>query len=520
MTDLRWNLKIIALFSTAIWRMFFENPSALLNNIQEKLRQKGIISSSVVRRFEGFSSSKVSNSLSAGEPTQALRTFERLRPLSRLIFRAQKRSIKRQLALLDAHAISKSRIGDERVEDSPQEPIKAIYIVNNSVPYTQSGYTLRSHKLLQALRNRGLDVLGLTRLGYPIVIGSWPKATNDVVDGIEYARMVPWVYPATEEKRIEKAVRFVVQESIKRKTQILHTTTDFKNGLVVAEAARRLGIPWVYEVRGQLESTWLSKFPAELQEKYSTSEFYLKSANKEIEVMNSANGILVLSEVSRKNLISRGVDRSKIFVVPNAIEPSEIVTDFNKEQLRNELGLSLSQGDFIFGTVTSVVEYEGLDSAVRALQYLPENYKLLIVGDGVYKPNLENLVLSEGLSHRVIFVGRQPSKDAWKWYGVLDVFVVPRQDTRVCRVVTPIKTIMAQAMGIPVVASDLPALREIAGGAEFVEPNSPQDLASSIRLICEKQSGNETVKSSATPQTWESNATIVERCYRYALKRS
>ena len=54
--------------------------------------------------------------------------------------------------------------------------------------------------------------------------------------------------------------------------------------------------------------------------------------------------------------------------------------------------------------------------------------------------------------------------------AALDVFAVPRLDERVCRLVTPLKPVEAMAGGLPVVASDLPALREI------VEPGVTGEL--------------------------------------------
>src|SRR5699024_6414371 len=104
----------------------------------------------------------------------------------------------------------------------------------------------------------------------------------------------------------------------------------------------------------------------------------------------------------------------------------------------------------IVGSVTSVVEYEGLDDLVRAAACGYEE-TVLIVGDGVYLPVLKDLARKLGVADRVIFAGRQDNETIWKWYAAMDIFVVPRKDTLVCRTVTPIKPVMAQALGIPVI---------------------------------------------------------------------
>lgn len=60
-----------------------------------------------------------------------------------------------------------------------------------------------------------------------------------------------------------------------------------------------------------------------------------------------------------------------------------------------------------------------------------------------------------------VFPGRVPAAEALAWYEALDAFVVPRLDTPVCRVVTPLKPLNALALGRPVLASELPALRSL-----------------------------------------------------------
>jgi glycosyltransferase involved in cell wall biosynthesis len=52
------------------------------------------------------------------------------------------------------------------------------------------------------------------------------------------------------------------------------------------------------------------------------------------------------------------------------------------------------------------------------------------------------------------------------YYALLDVFVIPRVPERAARLVTPLKPFEAMAAGIPLVTSDLEALREIVGDGE------------------------------------------------------
>lgn len=360
---------------------------------------------------------------------------------------------------------------------TPTDSPRPLFFLNNSLPYTQSGYTERTRNLLKALRQQGIDLHAVTRLGYPVLVGQLPRKHHNTIDGITYEHLVPVVYPRTLQERGNLAVQELVRIARKQKSTILHTTTEYKNALIVSRAAAQLGIPWIYEVRGELESTWLSRFPAEDQSQAKQSDYYQLAHQQETGAMKAASAVIALSEVSKRSLIERGVPANKIHVVPNAVDESLIGIDYDQYAIRRELGLPAGP---IVGSVTSVVGYEGLDDLIRALEYLSD-VTCLLVGDGSARPELEKLADDLGFSDRVVFAGRQPSETIWKWYAALDVFVIPRKDTEVTRVVTPVKGLIAQGLGKNIVASDLPALREVTGNlANYFPAGDPKALAASI----------------------------------------
>lgn len=384
---------------------------------------------------------------------------------------------------------------------------RVLFYLNNSLPHTQSGYTERTHNILTALIDQGATVHAVTRLGYPLLVGKIPHHAVEKIDGVPYERIIPTVYPRSLQARDDEAVRQLVEVARRFKPTVLHTTTDYKNALIVSRAANILGIPWIYEVRGELESTWLSRFPVEEQELASQSDFYTLAHKQETNAMQMASAVISLSEVSKQAMIKRGVAASKIHVVPNAVDESLIGKTYDKHEIRKELGLP---DITIIGSITSVVGYEGLDDLLRATALLPD-VTCLIVGDGTARPELENLANELGISDRVIFAGHQPNDTIWKWYATLDVFVLPRKDTKVTRVVTPIKALIAQALRIPIVASDLPALREITRNHEQYTPaDNPTELATAITISLKNSSPS---KTTTRTQTWTANATQLRSIY-------
>lgn len=491
---------VISLFGTHL----LEDPNDLFLKISQKLRGLG----PTVRTMRLPTPSQYGEEMyEQGQLTLSADAFEH----SGLRGKARARKVRRQLAEIDMPILKSIPL------DSRRDSNNVLFYLTNSKPFTQSGYTERSHFVMRALHEHGLNVCAVTRLGYPVVVGEFPSTNCLVLDSIEYRQMLPALFPRNKVQQMELAVRMLVEEAQGFGAEILHTTTDYKNAIIVSHAAALLGIPWVYETRGELQKTWLSKKSSQIQEIAKRSEYYIAAERKELEAMNGASALIQLSEVSKVNAVNRGIDERKIRIIPNAVSSSEIGREFNKTKLRQELGLSGDQ--VIIGSITSVVQYEGLDDLIRAIEYLPD-VQCIIVGDGETKIQLEALVVELGLRKQVRFVGKQPAATIWKWYASLDVFVIPRKNQEVCRTVTPIKTLMAQANGVPVVASDLPALREVTGNyATYSPAESPRELANAIRKVINMDPAvlsqlADNARDWVRSRTWDSNAEKLIEIYR------
>jgi len=396
-------------------------------------------------------------------------------------------------------------IPEKRNSSSVKQEPRILFYLNNSLPHTHSGYTERTHKILLALQNQGVTIHATTRLGYPLLVGKLPHRKIEYVDGIPYERLIPVIYPRSLAAREDETVRQLLLVAHRFQPTALHTTTDYKNALIVSRVSRILGIPWFYEVRGELESTWLSRFPKAQQSENAKSDYYILAQRQELQAMQAASTVVSLSEVSKKSMIERGIRENKIVVVPNAINVNSVPKTYDKRAIRDELRLPDTT---IIGSVTSVVGYEGLDDLVRATAMLPQ-VTCLIVGDGEARPRLEKLVRTLSLEKRVIFAGRQPNESIWKWYASLDIFILPRKDTKVTRIVTPIKALIAQALGIPIVASDLPAIREVTGNMEtYVPPNNPSEIAAA----CLRTRSGSKQRREGIPR-WDDNARELLQMY-------
>lgn len=493
-------LKSMGLLISASASMLSEDPASFANKVVERIRQSPLGKPAPVQKalsnlfVEKNGKTRVAEEIALGtldfDLKQGSYSNAEKRKLKRI---SEKREI---LSLVPSRSLI---VGNKK---SGAE-LRVGFYLTNSVPHTQSGYTVRSHKTLTALQEKVAFIGAATRLAYPVLVGKIPHSLNEQVDGITYSRLLPVRYPRRLMKRYDLACDMLRNWVVENKIDILHTTTDYNNALVVSKVAEQLGIPWIYEARGELENTWLSRIPTDRQGVARKSEFYTAARSMESKCLRSANAVVALSNISKASMIERGVSESDIVVIRNAVDSSAVGREFEKESVLAELELSTRRK---IGSVSSIVGYEGFDDLLRAAVGIPE-VEVLLVGDGVEVPRLRRLAEDLGISDRVIFAGKKRNDDIWKWYAALDVFIVPRKDTEVCRKVTPVKALMAQALGIPVVTSDLPALREITGErASYVEAEAPQKLADAITDALAGPTRNKAGIDWAREHTWESNA--------------
>lgn len=449
--------------------------------------------------------SKVTRRLQTYCPGVLRHYFEKL--VARLLFRKDIRPNEEAERLLARRVYRGSgRIPASKRGREPNSKPSIVYFATNSIPFTHSGYTERTHQLMKALVRKGLEISVMTRLAYPLVVGRVPLYEERVIDGVPYRVAIPSHFPSSTVERERMMVEELVEYARSRNATMIHTTSDFRNAIVVSQAADRLGIPWIYEVRGEPENSWLSRFPEEYRSLGLNSDFYKTSRVLELKAMQSADKVITISEVAKEALIERGVDENKIFVIPNGIDAALIGARYSTSEIRSLLNL---QDRFTIGTITSLVNYEGISTLVEAMRHLP-TMQCLIVGDGEEMSRLREQVRRSGLVDRVIFTGRVPSEEVWRYYAALDVFVVPRIDSAVTRHVTPIKPLKALALGVSLAASDLPALREVTGGfACYFPPGDSRALAETVKGLVDTSISTEQALDIDTflrGRTWDSNA--------------
>lgn len=365
---------------------------------------------------------------------------------------------------------------------------RVLYLLHSSLPYHSMGYATRTHGLLRGIRNHGWDVHGVTRLGYPFDMpgmqnmGEIEACTR--INGVPYHRLS--ITSGQEDKtpiqgyvaRYVSALKHLAED---HKPFVLHAASNHWNGLAAVSAARELGVPSIYEVRGLWEITRGSRNPD-----WVGGSMYKYMVRLETDAASQADQVITITNALRDELIHRGVDESKISVVPNGVDTQRFVPISKNFELAARLGV---EGKTVVGYVGSILNYEGIALLLEVAGQLKlerNDVAFLFVGDGAELKEYQERVENEGLTDIVKFVGRVPHEDVEEYYSIIDICPFPRLPLPVCEIVSPLKPFEAMAMQKAVVASDVAALTEIVSdhdnGLLFKKGDSA-DLARVLRVL-------------------------------------
>lgn len=288
------------------------------------------------------------------------------------------------------------------------------------------------------------------------------------------------------------------------------------DGLAVAQNKKRFGYKTLFEVNG-LPSI-------ELKYHYPGLDLSLLSKIKEQEIatLHLSDAIICPSNVTRDYIASLGLSRKLVAVIPNGVSPS----DFSPSPLPNREGRIPTL--LYIGTLA---DWQGLEVVIKALPKILERQpvRLGIVGRGRSRQRklLAKQIRKLGLEDHVVVQPAVPHHEVPALIASADICLAPLglNDRNVTQGACPIKVLEYMAAGRPLVASNMPIVRELVRedvDALLFSPNDPDDLArQALALLTDIELSRRLAESASeralTQFTWHESQKKLVKVYEKLL---
>jgi len=195
--------------------------------------------------------------------------------------------------------------------------------------------------------------------------------------------------------------------------------------------------------------------------------------------------IVAISNGLKNFYIGKKVSKNKISVARDAVDLENFDIPVNKEDIRKKLGIP--SGKPVVMYIGLLDPWKGVETLLKASQLIPE-VTVVVVGIGSQLNKFKKEYTNS------IFLGYTPYRDLPYNQKAADVLIVPNSGkSDVSRFYTsPLKVFTHMASGIPIVASDLPSIREILNekNSTLVEADNPEALAIGIKYALSKDGHN------------------------------
>ena len=250
----------------------------------------------------------------------------------------------------------------------------------------------------------------------------------------------------------------------------------------------RFNPSFCYEVHDSPKKTWLNKV-----------------------MLNGVNKLAVTNTWKKQKLMDDfGCDEHKMLIIHHGVDVEKYAHLPEKNEAHNKTGLSKGKRYIIY--TGHLFEWKGVYALARSSRFLDEDTEIVLVGGT--KGDVEKMqqFLDREQLTRVRLTGFKQRSDMLHYAACADVMVIPTsgQFNIGKYESSPLKLFEYMAAGKPIVATDLPAIRDIVDESMvyFCEPDKPSHLS---QMIKEALKDMETTKIQnalrfVKKNTWEARA--------------
>lgn len=310
----------------------------------------------------------------------------------------------------------------------------------------------------------------------------WQRET---MEGIEVVRV--WSYITANEGFVRRILDYqsymvsaIIASLFVRKVDVIvGTSPQFFTACAAYVASRLKFRPYIFELR----DLWPESIKAVGAMKNERAIALLESL--ELFLYRKAARVISVTNSFKDNLVSRGIDGSKIEVVTNGVDLSQFKPRSKDPALERQLGL---EGKFVVGYIGTHGLAHALETVLDAAERLRgTDVVFLLLGDGARKQALREDAARRGLDN-VVFIDTVPKAEVPRYWSILDVSLIHLQKTELFTTVIPSKLFESMGMGLPVLhgveGESARIVRDENAGIPF-EPENADALVAALRRLKE-----------------------------------
>lgn len=257
---------------------------------------------------------------------------------------------------------------------------------------------------------------------------------------------------------------------------IIHSHQPFSLGWEATKFGRKLNIPVVltYHIKYTDYYHYVMLVPKKISQKIIR---YIVNRN-----CGKCDAVIAPSGAIKQLLFDDGIKKS-VYVIPSGIDIDQFAKDAGRRtELRGKY--EVKENEVLLVTASRVVPEKNIDFLVRAFAIIRKtrkDAKLMIVGEGSFRDELEALVKELQLEYCVIFTGLLDKAGMIAHYQAGDIFVFASlTETQ------GLVAVEAMAAGLPVVAVKASGIEDmIKSGQDGILTDNTEDnfAANTVRLI-------------------------------------
>ena len=371
-------------------------------------------------------------------------------------------------------------------EENPKEPMwNILYTSFDIVPYPKGASTHIVNFV------RGLVAAGNTL--HLITPGDGILPAEDTLDGARVTRLP--LNPT--DNFLSRSISFgqaVMEHAASAPPYHVSHFRSIWSGFPLTRAKQRYGYKTLFEVNGLPSVELKYHYPG-----LEGDSILTKVREQELATLALSDAVICPSDVTRAFLVSLGVPSSRITVIPNGYTPRHFETLAPSPIGENPVPTILYIG--------TLADWQGIQVLVEAMPIVlaehPARARIIGRGRSRQRKALSKRIRKLGLEEHISLEAALPHHEIPAVIAEADVCVAPLayNDRNVTQGCCPIKVIEYMGAGRPVVASNLPVVRELARedvDALLYSPGDADGLARQIlRLLQDPQLANRLAGSAA-----------------------